>query len=229
MRALLWFLTLLVPGLMLADGLPYGNDGELVGEYLILTISDEQFREVDTRRSLTLDKAQKAFLARLFKKVPQQLDVVSSHFNDNREGATDLEVHCIWLRDRTIGITYRADEAAREPEGYWENAVFTSTAEPDRLVITHDAKVYRRGKELTLTEVFRLIDKLANSPPAPGKVDIGVPPRDRLSLASPVAFLSFSLPPPNKDAVDLDILPTELLKAFAIYASTKNVQVAETW
>jgi hypothetical protein len=228
MRALICFL-LLLPIFAEADGLPYHTDGEIVGEWVILRMDDTQFREVDTRRTVTLGKAQRALLARLFKNVPETLSVVSSTFNDNREEATNDEVHCVWLRDRTLGITYDADYASRQPEHYWDHAFFTSTADPKRLVITHDTKVYRDGKPLSFADVFQMIDELAKTPPEKGKADIGVPPQSRLHLGSPVAYLSFSLPPPNKDAVDLDVTPASLLKAFTVYGAAKNVQVSSTW
>ena len=38
------------------------------------------------------------------------------------------------------------DYASRQPEHYWDHAFFTSTVDPNRLVLTHDAKVYREGK-----------------------------------------------------------------------------------
>jgi hypothetical protein len=211
MRALFCIL-LLLPRFVCADGLPYHSDGELIGEYIVLSMDDDQFKEVDTQRKVTLTKAQKGLLARLFKTVPERLTVVSSAFNDNREEATNDEVHCVWLRDRTLGITYDADYASRQPEHYWDHAFFTSTADPMRLVITHDAKVYRDGKALSFADVFRLIDELAKTPPE-----------------NPVASLSFSLPPPNKDAVDLDITPASLLEAFTVYGAAKKVQVSKTW
>lgn len=211
------------------DGLPYHTDGEIVGEWIILRMDDTQFRDVDTRRTVTLTKAQRTLLARLFKTVPETLTVVSSAFNDNREEATHDEVHCVWLRDRTLGVTYNADYASRQPEHYWDHALFTSTADPNRLVVTHDAKVYRDGKPMSLADVFRLIDELAKTTPENGKADIGVPPQSRLHLDSPVASLSFSLPPPNKDAVALDITPASLLEAFTIYGAAKNVQVSSAW
>lgn len=228
MRALVCIL-LLLPIFASADGLPYQSDGEIIGEWIILQMDDAQFREVDTRRTATLTKAQRALLARLFKAVPETLTVVSSAFNDNREEATDDEVHCVWLRDRTLGITYKADYALRQTEHYWDHAFFTSTADPERLVITHDAKVYRDGKALSFADVFRLIDELAKTPPENGKADLGIPPQSDLQLAFPVAYLSFSLPPPNKDSVGLDITPASLLEAFTVYGAAKNVQVNSTW
>jgi hypothetical protein len=230
MRAFICIL-LLLPIFALADGLPYHTDGEIVGEWIILRLDDAQFREVDTRRTVTLNKVQRALLARLFKTVPETLSVVSSSFNDNREEASNNEVHSVWIRDRTLGITYDADYASRQPEHYWDHAFFTSTADPKRLVITHDAKVYRDGKALSFADVFHLIDELATAPPngAGHQADIGVPPQSRLHVARPVAYLNFSLPPPTKDAVDLDITPAALLTAVTIYGASKSVQVGSTW
>lgn len=225
----LFCILLLLPIFASADGLPYHTDGEIVGEWIILRLDDTQFREVDTRRTVTLTKAQRALLARLFKTVPESLTVASSTFNDSREDASNNEVHCVWLRDRTLGITYDADYASRQPEHYWDHAFFTSTTDPQRLVITHDAKVYRDGKPLSLADVFHLIDELAKTSGEKRKADIGVPPQNRLQIDSPVAYLSFSLPPPNKDAVGLDITPASLLEAFTVYAAAKNVQVSSTW
>ncbi len=228
MRALICVL-LLLPLFASADGLPYRTDGEIDGEWIILHIDDSQFQEVDTRRTLTLTKAQRALLTRLFKTVPETLTVVSSTFNDNREEASNAEVHCVWLRDRTLGITYDADYASRQPGHYWDHAFFTSTADPKRLVVSHDAKVYHEGRPLSLADVFRLIDELAKTPPGKGKADIRVTPQSRLQLVSPVASLGFSLPPPNKDALDLDVTPASLLEAFTVYGTARNVQVSSTW
>ena len=226
MRALFYFLLLLP---LFADGLPYHSDGELIGEFIVLSMDDNQFKEVDTCRTVTLTKPQRALLARLFKTVPEKLTVVSAAFNDNREEATNAEVHCVWLRDRTLAITYDADYASREPEHYWDHAFFTSAADPKRLIITHDSKVYRDGKALSLADVFLLIDELAKTPPKDGKADIENSHLNRLLLDSPVSTLSFSLPPPNKDAVGLDITPASLLEAFTVYGAVKKVQVISTW
>jgi hypothetical protein len=230
MRALLSIL-LLLPLFAFADGLPYHTDGEVVGEWIILHMDDAQFREVDTRRTLTPTKAQRALLARLFKAVPETLTVVSSAFNDNREEATNDEVHCVWLRDRTLGITYDADYAWRQPEHYRDHAFFSAAADPKRLVITHDARVYRAGRQIAFADVFRLIDDLAKTPPEETgrQADIGVSRQSRLHVDRPVASLTFSLPPPTKDAVDLDITPASLLTAFTVYGAAKNVQVSSTW
>lgn len=228
MRAL-FYILLSLPIFAFADGLPYHRDGELIGEFIVISMDDTQFKEVDTLRTVTLTEAQRTLLKRLFKTVPKKLSVVSSAFNDNREEATNDEVHCVWIRDRTLGITYDADHASRQPEQYWARAFFTSTADPKRLVITHDAKVYRDGKALSFADVFRLIDKLAKTPPEKGKADIRVPPQSRLRLDSPVASLTFSLPPPNKDAAELDITPASLLEAFTVYGAARNVQVSSTW
>jgi hypothetical protein len=229
-RALL-FLFFFLPRFAVADGLPYHDDGELIGEWIILQMDDEQFREVDTRRTVTFTKAQRAMLGRLFKKVPEKATVVSSAYNDNREEATRDEVHCVWLRDRVLGITYDAEYASRQPEHYWDQAFFTSAAEPGRLVISHDSKVYRDGRDLTLAEVYRLIDELSKTPPleAAQHDNAGADPGNRLHVPRPVEILSFSLPPPNKDALDLDITPKSLLEAFAAYGAVKKVQVNSTW
>lgn len=230
MRALLSIL-LLLPILLLADGLPYHTDGEIVGEWIILRMDDTQFREVDTRRTVTLTKAQRTLLYRLFKTVPETLTVVSSTYNDNIEEASGDAVHCVWLRDRTLGITYDADYASRQPEHYRERAYFTSVLDPQRLVISHDAKVFREGRQLTFADVFRLIDELAKAPPdeTARRADIGASPQSRLHVDRPVASLTFSLPPPTKEGAEPDITPASLLTAFTVYGAAKNVQVSSTW
>jgi hypothetical protein len=219
-RALL-FILLFLPRFAVADGLPYLPNGELIGEWILLQMDDEQFREVDTRRTVTFTKPQRTMLGRLFKTVPEKATVVSSTHNDNREDSLEGEVHCVWLRDRVLGITYNADDAARRPEHYWDHAFFTSAAEPERLVISHDAKVYRNGRELKPADVYRLIDELGKTPPE--KAGYLVLP------GQPVAQLGFTLPPSNKDAVDLDTTPQSLLAAFAVYGESKKVQVCSTW
>ena len=226
---LLLVMFLLLPRFAFGDGLPYHHDGELIGEFVILHMNDEQFNEVDMKRTITLNIEQTAFLSRLFNEVPKKLAVVSAAFNDNREEATNDEVHCIWLRDHTIGITYDASWASREPEVYRKRAFFTFVAVANRLIITHDAKLYRGGKLLSFADIFRLIDVLAKTPPEKGNAHVGAPPQSRLMLDHPVASLVFSLPPPNKDAVGLDISPASLLEAFVVYGAAKNVQVHSSW
>jgi hypothetical protein len=70
---------------------------------------------------------------------------------------------------------------------------------------------------------------LAQTTPEKNRADIGSPPQSRLILDSPVASLTFSLPPPCKEATDLDITPASVLEAFRVYGAAKNVQVSISW
>lgn len=215
-----------------ADGLPYSPEGELHCQAVILTISDDQFKEVDSKRTLTLNRDQKRMLRHLFKSVPDQLGVVSSAYNDNIEDASLYSVHSIWLHNRMIAITYEGNYNEPSEKTYWEKAEFVSVADPERLIMSSNAKVYRGGKELSIREVFDLIDELAKTAPDPlekNKIAGVPPPGSRLMLDHPVASLSFSLPPRVGWATVDDVGPESLLQAFQLYGVTKNVQVHKTW
>lgn len=232
MKLLCACLLLLVPHFVRADGLPYSEGGELYSDAVIILINDNQFKEVDTRRAITLNDDQKYLLKRLFKVVPDKLTVVSSAFNDGREDAENSEVHCIWMRDRMLAITHSIGANEIQRKWYEDHARFVSVADPKRLVISSEAKIYRDGKELSFADMYRLIDELSKTPPEPneGRKNIGVPPpRSRLMLDHAVASISFSLPPKVNWAESEDINPGSLLQAFQAYAATKQVQVSETW
>ena len=232
MRILCAYLLLLCANWVHADGLPYSTDGALHTEALIFTMDDNQFKEVDTRREITLNDDQKYLINKLFKQVPDKLTVVSSAYNDGREDAEHSEVHCIWMGYRTLAITYwlGANEAQRQ--SFEEQAHFFSVADPKRFVISSEAKVYRDGKELSFADVYRLIDELSKTPPDPreARSNVGVPPtRNRVLVHHPVASIGFSLPPKESWETSEDIEPKSLLVAFQAYAATKQVQVSETW
>lgn len=232
MKLLCVFLFLLFSYSVGADGLPYTTDGALHTAAVIVIMNENQFDEVDTRREITLNDDQKFLLKRLFKEVPDKLTVVSSAFNDSREDAENSEVHCIWMRDRMLAITYSIGANEQQRQWYQEHARFFSVADPKRLVISSEAKVYQDGKELSIADVYRLVDELSKTPPDPneGGTNIGVPPsRNRLMLNHPVASITFSLPPKVSWANPEDIDPGSLLQAFRAYGATKQVQVNETW
>ncbi|MGL5017039.1 MAG: hypothetical protein ACRDBP_02815 [Luteolibacter sp.] len=215
-----------------ADGLPYSHDGELHSNAAIIIMDQKQFEEVDTQRTITLNVDQKYFLKKLFKEVPDKLEVVSSAFNDNREDVENSEVHCIWMRDRVLAITYWIGANEGQRKYFQDHAHFVSAADPYRFVISSEAKVYRDGKELSFADMFHLIDELTKTPPDPNgsKRNPGVPPpQNRLMLDHPVASISFSLPPKVSWASAEDIRPESLLQAFKAYAATKQVLVSETW
>lgn len=214
------FLLFWIPMAAFADGLPYNINGELSREWIILHMNDAQFKEVDTLRTVTLTKAQRTLLSRLYKIVPERIRVMSSSFNDNREGESKGAVHCVWLRDRSLGITYDAAFAIREPELFWEGSCFYSADEPDmasRFIMTHDAKVYLDGKLFTNADVFSFIDEAAKKP--------------GLVAGQAVDTLAFSLPPLYLHAGyhSEKTSPSELLQAFTVYGATKNVAVQQTW
>lgn len=232
MKLLCAFLFLSVFHFVRADGLPYSDSGELHTDAVIVIMNDKQFEEVDTRRTITLNDDQKYLLKRLFKEVPDKLTVVSSAFNDGREDAENSEVHCIWMRDRMLAVTYSIGANEKQRQWFEDHAHFVSVADPKRLVISSEAKIYRNGKELSFADMYRLIEDLSKTPPDPneGRTNIGVPPpRNRLMLDHPVAIISFSLPPKVGWAESEDISPESLLQAFQAYAATKQVQVSETW
>jgi hypothetical protein len=232
MKLLCAFLLLAFPNFVRADGLPYSADGELHTSAAIVIMDDNQFKEVDTQRTITLYNDQKYLLKKLFKVIPDKLTVVSSAFNDGREDAENSEVHCIWMRDRMLAITYWIGSNEKQRQALEDQAHFVSVADPKRLVISSEAKVYRDGKELSFSDIYRLIDELSKTPSDPneGRRNIGVPPtRNRLVLDHPVASISFSLPPKVGWANTEDINPGSLLQAFRVYAATKQVQVSETW
>ncbi len=204
---------------VLADGLPYNHEGEASGEYVLLYMDDAQLREVDTHRTLTLTKPQRAMLSRLFKTVPGKLSVASSSFNDGLgEEASGDEVYSIWLRGRSIGVTYDARLAEENPEQYQERAEFISVGDPDRLIITCDSKIYRHGKVLTVGEVFALIDEMA-------KKIVDARARNEIVRES----LGFSLPPRGNTVDGLETTPAELLKAFSVYGAARQVHVHGAW
>jgi len=232
MKLLFVSLLLLIPHFVRADGLPYSDSGELHTDAVIVIMNDKQFEEVDTRRTITLNDDQKYLLKRLLKEVPEKLTVVSSAFNDGREDAENSEVHCIWMGDRMLAITYWIGANEGQRQSYQDHAHFVSVADPKRFVISSEAKVYRDGKELSFADMYRLIDDVSKTPPDPNEVrkNLGVPPpRNRLMLDHPVASISFSLPPKVSWASTEDISPVSLLQALQIYATTKQVQVNETW
>ncbi len=213
-----------------ADGLPNSDRGSLHCEAAILIMSDDQFKEVDTQRTMTLNNDQKRMLRHLFKTVPDKLTIVSSTFNDNLEDASLYSVHSIWLRDRMIAITYTGNYNEPSERQFWEQATFDSVANPDRLIISSEGKIYREGRELSFPDVIRLIDELAKTKPDNAAANkTASPSQNRLMFDNAVASLSFSLPPPNQEGVDLDITPAELLKAFQVYGATENVAVFATW
>ena len=198
-----------------ADGLPYLRNGNIIGEAIILQMNDAQFKEVNTCRTVVLTSSQRALMSRLFKTVPERLTVVSSSFNDNREDAKNSEVHCIWSRGRNLAITYDADYAKRQPEHYWNHAFFTSVADPDRLLLSSDAKIYKDGKELSVENVYKKIDALAA----------------RAAKEKPGFYidLRFSLPPRLNLSGDPPEGCLKLLDAFEVYGKGKGVAVGETW
>jgi hypothetical protein len=207
----------LLPEDLLAQTLPYDADtGTLRGEWLILSADETQILELSNRRSFTLTGAQKVFLSLLFPRVPDTLNVVSGAFNGFGRDLPDTHIHAVWLRDRSLGITYSGDFAAADPKTFREHASFVCLADPDRLIISHDAKVFRQGRELSLDDVFALIDKLATDASA------------KPAAKGPLAHLPVSLPP------RMIYHPTgedwmTLFHAFHVYGELKSVSVYRSW
>lgn len=150
------------------DGIPVAPDRKSVTvESFTIPLDEDQVKQVERLRIVTLSKEQLAPLVAIYDKVPPTIEVVSSRYDDC---TCHLEVYGIWCRPGEIEVPkdriaykkylddYRAANPAQE-EGT-EHATAHEQYEFVGLTLDSAGTIYRDGKTVEESEVMALIDAM---------------------------------------------------------------------
>lgn len=189
---------LLLTGPAPGEGIPVAPDRKSVTvDSYTVSLNDDQRKEVERSRKLTLTEAQMAQLWALHDRAPQTIDVVSSQYDSCDCG---MGMYGIWCRPGEIEIPWSSVNAEREKDsGSTENPdpAEQLPEKPDpgnhestRVILDSAGKIYLDGKERQEADILALIDTLS----------------DRQKQNDWLTFwITLDVPPPINDVTDTRI------------------------
>ena len=165
-RNIIIFVILSATATTPSDEIPVAPDRKSVTvDSYTVPLNDDQRKEVEQRRRLTLTDEQMAPLLALYDAVPRTIDVYSSRYDSCDCG---LGIYAIWCRPGQVEIPWSSVLAELDRKA--NDAVqpdADATPEPDpgahettRVIIDAAGKLYLDGKERQEADVMALIDTL---------------------------------------------------------------------
>ncbi|MBL7648608.1 MAG: hypothetical protein JNK74_20725 [Candidatus Hydrogenedentes bacterium] len=146
-----------------AEAIPVAPDRKSVTvDSYTVPLNDDQRKDVEQRRKLTLTDEQMAPLRAICDTTPNTIDVVSSQYDSCTCG---MGVYAIWCRPGEVEIPWTSVEAelekkAEPPTADAEPGPETGTPESTRVIVDAAGKLYLDGKECQEADVMALIDTL---------------------------------------------------------------------
>lgn len=232
MRSLcLFLLTLFLSNSTKADGLPFDPETQRVTvASLRLKLTPDQIKDISAQGTVTFDQDQLELIRLHYPAATPQTDVIVATYNDNVESDTD-GVYCFWVAPDEVALTLVRDHP-RDKSPFLEtrNATFPTDQELKQNATRHirlspDGNIFYRGKEITLSQAYKLIDEIAAFPE----------PDPNHTHGSNMRGLRVTVPPPRtKSEVDYHIgqgmlTPTNIFSALAVYGRSKSIGVNQDW
>jgi hypothetical protein len=214
-----------------ADGLPFDPETQRVTvASLRLKLAPDQVKEISAQGTMTFHEDQLELIRLHYPAATSRTDVLAATYNDNVEGGTD-GVYCFWVAPDEVALTLVRDHPRdKSPFSETHNATFPTDEELKQDATRHirlgpDGGIFHRGRAITLSEAYRLIDEIAAFP----EPDPNHPHRPILRV------LRVTIPPPRtKNETDHHIgqgllTPTAIFEALAVYGRSKSIGVNQDW
>jgi hypothetical protein len=192
----LYAILFLTTSFAYADGLPVTPDKKHVqGSYTRIVLDNEQIKEVETRRTITLRPDQKAKLEKIAGGPLGDIIVYSSRYDFCT--CYDAGVKAIWTQKGVLDFPHSGlvtQKQQREEEGNRTDEPQEREESADLIIVFDSAgEMYVDGKHMTLPEIVKQIDLLNRRQP-----------KDKKKKMHRVVI--FDPPPPISEEIDNKVL-----------------------
>lgn len=150
------------------DGIPVAPDRKSVTvESFTIRLDEDQVKQVERQRKLTLTEAQRAPLVAIYDKIPPTIEVVSSRWDSC---TCFFGIYAIWCSPREVQIPRYSVLSQKDEDEYRaqypdEAAAMEEAPDPDRFdsrnfILDSAGKIFASGKEVQESEILASIEFL---------------------------------------------------------------------
>jgi hypothetical protein len=155
MRLITFFVILLIPCMGFAEGPPVGKDGNVFVDHVVFELTDEQLRQVETRRIVEFTPSQHKYLKALKSYIPSAIPVVPATYNNC---TCEFFLYGIWNRSKQIALPLFLFDSE------WTQWRFDEQFDKwgsDFFVIDSQANIYWQGKKVAKEDVIQIVKQAA--------------------------------------------------------------------